>query len=97
VTPEGVALYRLATLEREVKRLRGELEYTKPEWDATDAAHPCWWRGHDNGSNGMLERVNKILDQLGADFAVLEDTKPDRTVAFILEEVRSKLPKRRPP
>lgn len=25
-----------------------------PELDATDGAHPAWWRGHDNGAKGML-------------------------------------------
>jgi len=24
-----------------------------PDFDATDGAHPAWWRGHDHGARGM--------------------------------------------
>lgn len=43
----------------------------EPDLDATDGAHPAWWRGHDNGAKGMLEvkaklekRVAELLEAL---------------------------------
>jgi hypothetical protein len=35
-----------------------------PDNDATDAAHPCWWRGHDAGAKGMAVLVEKLRGQL---------------------------------
>jgi hypothetical protein len=36
-----------------------------PGWDATDAAHPAWWRGNEAGSYGAVAAVNRVLDSLG--------------------------------
>lgn len=33
-----------------------------PESDATDAAHPAWWRGHEYASRSVCLIVNEILD-----------------------------------
>ena len=33
-----------------------------PEFDATDAAHPAWWRGNDRGCEAVCEIITKILD-----------------------------------
>lgn len=34
----------------------------RPEFDATDAAHPAWWRGNDRGVEATVEIVNAALD-----------------------------------
>jgi len=34
------------------------------QWDATDAAHPAWWRGNDYGVLQTVSIVNKIMDAL---------------------------------
>lgn len=48
------------------KRIASELERLSaqddPEFDATDGAHPAWWRGHDHTSNVFCALVTKILD-----------------------------------
>jgi hypothetical protein len=33
-----------------------------PDWDATDAAHPAWWRGNDRGVQATAERIQSALD-----------------------------------
>lgn len=33
-----------------------------PEFDATDAAHPAWWRGNDRGVESTCEALNRMLD-----------------------------------
>lgn len=33
-----------------------------PEWDATDFAHPAWWRGSDYTVDQLASQVNEILD-----------------------------------
>ena len=33
-----------------------------PDADATDAAHPAWWRGHDQGVWSTCELLTKTLD-----------------------------------
>jgi hypothetical protein len=33
-----------------------------PDLDATDGAHPAWWRGHDYTAKRLCQRVNEILD-----------------------------------
>lgn len=45
--------YECRRLNARIADLERQLESTKPVYDATDGAHPCWWRGHDNGSEGM--------------------------------------------
>jgi hypothetical protein len=35
--------------------------YDDPETDATDAAHPAWWRGNHSGSLGVTRALAKIL------------------------------------
>jgi chromosome segregation ATPase len=52
---------RLAAAEAEVKRLR--LAWDDPEMDATDGAHPAWWRGNDAGVAGAVRIVNEALDE----------------------------------
>ena len=33
-----------------------------PELDATDGAHPAWWRGHNHTVNVLCQKINEILD-----------------------------------
>lgn len=33
-----------------------------PELDATDYAHPAWWRGHEHTTGVFCQMVNEILD-----------------------------------
>ena len=33
-----------------------------PQWDATDAAHPAWWRGNDHGVAAVVQIINGTLD-----------------------------------
>lgn len=33
-----------------------------PDYDASDLAHPAWWRGNDRGVEATVEIVNRILD-----------------------------------
>lgn len=33
-----------------------------PQWDATDAALPAWWRGHDHGANAVIRRLRDAVD-----------------------------------
>ena len=42
--------------------VREALASSDPELDGTDFAHPAWWRGHNNGSLGMIAAVTRILD-----------------------------------
>jgi len=59
-TPDWRAV--TAALEAAAATAPGETELLapdRPEYDATDAAHPAWWRGHDNGCKGAIELVRK--------------------------------------
>ena len=63
----------------EIDRLRAEVDALKaadnPEFDATDGAHPAWWRGHDYVSARFKEEIDKARrerDNLKADFESLE-------------------------
>lgn len=47
-------------LNAEAARLR--LAYDDPTTDATDGAHPAWWRGSDAGVAGAVRIVNEALD-----------------------------------
>lgn len=33
-----------------------------PKWDATEAAHPAWWRGYDHAVMAVCDEVNQIID-----------------------------------
>jgi len=56
---------KIAILESENQKLKLEIETLKkddPEWDATDAAHPAWWRGCDYGVEKAAEAINNMMD-----------------------------------
>ena len=47
------------------------IEYwDNPEMDATDGAHPAWWRGHDYTSAQFATLVTKWLDEDNDGFGV---------------------------
>jgi chromosome segregation ATPase len=69
----------VARVEAERASLAASLRYERqaagPEWDATDAAHPAWWRGHDHGAAGMaraLEEARAERDQAQAILTLAE-------------------------
>lgn len=70
-------------LQAEVQKLRAELMSTNEEWDTTDGAHICWWRGHDNGAKGMKAKLEKeyaarmadVVASYEAQLAVLRDSR----------------------
>ena len=87
MTPEREAELRRAHAEMpspmstelfaEIDRLRAEVASLRddPEFDATDGAHPAWWRGHDYVSARFKEELDKARrerDNLRADFESLE-------------------------
>ncbi len=53
---KALSVLRMMADAQDVHRV---LESTRPEFDCTDAAHPCWWRGHDNGARGMEAKLKK--------------------------------------
>jgi len=68
------ALADLARVEAERASLAAALRYERsaadPEWDATDGAHPAWWRGHHHGASSMalaLESARAEVQRLKAD------------------------------
>lgn len=48
--------------ERDGWKLKAELLIDYPVNDATDAAHPAWWRGNDMGVASATRRIQKTLD-----------------------------------
>jgi hypothetical protein len=55
----GRLLVRSEALENELARRPKD----DPLFDATDGAHPAWWRGHDDGVRGATERVVDALEK----------------------------------
>lgn len=41
-------------------RPKASVDY--PEHDATDGAHPAWWRGNDHAVFSLCQMINEILD-----------------------------------
>lgn len=74
---------RAKKAESALAEARVELETTKPEWDATDGAHPCWWRGHDNGSKGMIAVNAKLEANLAEARAEVERLRSAMDAAVI--------------
>jgi hypothetical protein len=61
--------------------------YDRPEDDATDAAHPAWWRGHDHGSLKVAELLFRVCLEgatVGAHYAA-----PVAQVVLAIEALRS--------
>lgn len=45
------------------KRLRARLEERDdPQWDATDGAHPAWWRGEDYGVTEACRMILEVIN-----------------------------------
>jgi hypothetical protein len=64
--PEGLTVphtYEVGPDELGPKRIVRVLP-DDPGWDATDGAHPAWWRGSDAGVEGAVAAINKVLDNL---------------------------------
>jgi len=40
------------SIESVIQQVMDELA-DDPQWDATDSAHPAWWRGNDAGANAV--------------------------------------------
>ena len=38
--------------------------YDNPEFDATDGAHPAWWRGNDHGWNKAQDKIKELEDRI---------------------------------
>ena len=68
----------------EIDRLRAELGALKaadnPEFDATDGAHPAWWRAHDYVSARFKEELDKSRRE--RDEAHLERRNAEERGAF---------------
>ncbi len=83
-------------LSRHTGELRERAEAAEAElerqndtaYDATDGAHPAWWRGHDNGVKGMAERVASLQARLDV---VREDRRLQRVRATDAEIALDKL------
>jgi len=66
--PDEQLIIRLREAQATITALTARLEELEkvppdnPEADATDAAHPAWWRGHDHGAHSVCQLVNGILD-----------------------------------
>ena len=60
----AVLRHRDEITNRELDDLRALIQLAKddPEMDATDFAHPAWWRGNDQGVIVLCGMINKILD-----------------------------------
>lgn len=68
-------------LRAEVERLRDD-----PECDATDLAHPAWWRGNDAGVHATVEVIRRVLDS-GLDGGV-SGYKPLQEIRERVERLR---------
>lgn len=79
---------RVAAAEKDRDALRAELASLQasldPSADATDGAHPAWWRGHDDGAKGMTALVEKLR-------AELAEVKAERDEAVTLADFRAGL------
>lgn len=74
----------------EVKKERDALRSAdNPEWDATDAAHPAWWRGHDHTAKVFCQLVNEILN--GKDVSAGLSGEPWQTTKMRIAQLRDKL------
>ncbi len=52
----------IAALHEGQEKLRRELESTKEEYDGTDGAHICWWRGSDHAAKNIAVLLQKCID-----------------------------------
>lgn len=75
MTPE-----RESELLAEIDRLRAEVVALRddPEWDATDGAHPAWWRGHDYVSARFKEELDKARRERDECVEEVKDIRKER-------------------
>lgn len=64
ISPESDKLNKIIEESRQVLLNSTMPEPIKdcPEMDATDFAHPAWWRGHEHTVNALCQKINQILD-----------------------------------
>ena len=48
----------IAAKDTEIERLRKA--WDDPIFDATDGAHPAWWRGHDHGALAAFNEIERL-------------------------------------
>jgi hypothetical protein len=49
-------------IDREFAEIVKKERCDDPELDATDFAHPAWWRGNDAGCAAIVRRIEEILE-----------------------------------
>jgi hypothetical protein len=67
----------------EVQKLDEEIEALKAwgedeDLDATDFAHPAWWRGHENGAEMVALRIFAIIDGLDKGHGAMRNPSLER-------------------
>jgi hypothetical protein len=62
-----------------------------PEDDATDAACPAWWRGHDNGAKGITAQVERLkAEHADAQAKIVElEAEAESRAAYLRDEARA--------
>lgn len=58
----GLAQQQRDSWAKTAEHYAAQLIATAEEWDTTDGAHPCWWRGHDNGAQGMERKLQPRIE-----------------------------------
>lgn len=53
---------RLVAQADHERRVRSFVLVDDPELDATDGAHPAWWRGHEHTAEVFCKLANEIMD-----------------------------------
>lgn len=83
----------LLAVQRERDELRAQLASADPQWDATDAAHPAWWRGHDHAAKKFEELVSGLRAKLAdaAEFHARIHTDMQMEYARRTKELEAKL------
>lgn len=71
----------LLTVKAENERLK---KLDDPEWDATDAAHPAWWRGEEYGGKQAIRRIRRVMDGEDDGSGVIGDTDAEKIRRDIL-------------
>lgn len=60
----------------EAQRLK--LTIDNPEFDATDGAHPAWWRAHDYVYERLKQSYESMVQREGVTAAALQDLADDK-------------------
>lgn len=89
-SPQDVRVGRVKAVDELLSEVYLSHKNDDPELDATDYAHPAWWRGEEHAVEMLVHRMEKILDGKDSEAGIMGHAGLEKVRRRIIELVKFK-------